>query len=69
VEFLESSPWIKLSKKEGARMNKYQNMETSEINKRLEVLHKITQLTYEEKKELASLFAVISARSFSGRGY
>ena len=59
-------------REERARMNKYQNMETSEIQKRLLVLQKITQPTEEEKKELTSLLAVFSARpstSFSWRGY
>ena len=37
-------------REERARINKYQNMETSEMKKRLVVLQKITQLTEEENK-------------------
>ena len=59
-------------REERARINKYQNMETSEIQKRLLVLQKITQPTEEENKELTSLLAVFSTRSLSllsWRGY
>ncbi len=55
-------------------MNKYKNMETSEILKRSQVLQKInqSQRTEEENKELTSLLAVFSTRllsSFSRVGY
>ncbi len=61
-------------REERARMNKYQNMETSEIRKRLGVLQKInkSQRTEEENKELTSLLEIFASRLltlFSGRRY
>ena len=49
-------------REERARLNKYENMKTDEIKKRLGVLQKITQPTEEENKELTSLFAIFSTR-------
>jgi len=55
-------------------MNKYKNMETSEILKRSKVLQKInqSQRTEEENKELASLLEIYASRlltSVSGRRF
>ena len=52
---------------ERERMNKYKNMETSEIKKRLEVLQKInkSQCTEEENKELTSLLEIFASRLFT----
>ena len=59
---------------ERERMNKYKNMETSEIIKRSKVLQKInrSQCTEEENKELPSLLEIYASRvltSISGRRY
>ncbi len=56
------------------RINKYKNMETSEIRKRLGVLQKInkSQRTEEENKELTSPFEIFASRlltSVSGRRF
>ena len=56
------------------KINKYENMETSEIKKRLEVLQKInkSQRTEEGNKELTSLLEIFSTRllsSFSRERY
>ena len=55
-------------------MNKYKNMETSEIKKRLEVLQKIhrSQRTKKKNKELTSLAKIYASRvltSISGRRF
>ena len=56
-------------REEKERINKYYSMETSEIQKRIEVLQKITQPTKEEYKELTSLFAILSTKLLASSSY
>ena len=54
-------------REERERINKYKNMETSEIRKRLGVLQKInkSQCTEEENKELTSLLEIFASRQLT----